>query len=198
MNLPMLLGLVIVSMMSGGLITVLGYYTPFMFGSAVLSSIGAGLLTTFQVDTGHSKWIGYQFIFGAGIGLGMQQPMVAVQACLEGPDVAIGTAIIVFSQTLGGALFIAVAQNVFQNQLVSNIAAANIQGLSPAAVLATGATELRNVFPEKFLPVVLTAYNNALTQTFYVSTGTACITIIGALCIEWRSVKGKKIEMAPA
>lgn len=194
----MILGLVIISMASGALVTVLGYYTPFMVVSAVLSSVGAGLLTTFQVDTNHPQWIGYQFIFGAGIGFGMQQTMVAVQACLEGPDVAIGTAIIVFSQTLGGALFIAVAQNVFQNQLVSNIAAANIQGLNPALVLATGATELKNVFPEKFLPVVLTAYNDALTQTFYVSTGTACIMIVGALCIEWKSVKGKKIEMAPA
>ncbi|CRG91957.1 Putative HC-toxin efflux carrier TOXA [Talaromyces islandicus] len=198
MNLPMILGLVIISMTSGGLVTVIGYYTPFMIASAVLSSIGAGLLTTFKVDTGHPQWIGYQFIFGAGIGFGMQQTMVAVQACLEGPDVAIGTAIIVFSQTLGGALFIAVAQNIFQNQLVSNVAAAHIQGLNPALVLATGATELKNVFPDKVLPAVLTAYNNALDHTFYVSTGTACVTLIGALCIEWKSVKGKKIEMAPA
>lgn len=198
MNLPMILGLVIISMSAGGLVTVIGYYTPFMIASSVLASIGAGLLTTFEVDTGHAKWIGYQFMFGAGIGFGMQQTMVAVQACLEGPDVAIGTAIIVFSQTLGGALFIAVAQNIFTNQLVSNVAAANIEGLNPAAVLATGATELKNVFPEKFLPAVLSAYNGALTQAFYVSAGTACITIIGALCIEWKSVKGKKIEMAPA
>jgi hypothetical protein len=198
MNLPMILGLVIISMSSGGLVTVIGYYTPFMIVSSVLASIGAGLLTTFEVDTGHAKWIGYQFMFGAGIGFGMQQTMVAVQACLEGPDVAIGTAIIVFSQTLGGALFIAVAQNIFTNHLVSNVAAANLEGLNPAAVLATGATELKNVFPEKILPAVLSAYNGALTQAFYVSTGTACITIIGALCIEWKSVKGKKIEMAPA
>lgn len=194
----MILGLVIISMSSGGLVTVIGYYTPFMIASAILASVGAGLLTTFHVDTGHAEWIGYQFIFGAGIGFGMQQTMVAVQACLEGPDVAIGTAIIVFSQTLGGALFIAVAQNVFQNQLVSNIAAANIQGLNPALVLATGATELKNVFPEKVLPVVLTAYNDALSRTFYVSVGTACLTVVGALVIEWKSVKGKKIEMAPA
>jgi len=198
MNLPMILGVVIISMLSGSLVTMLGYYTPFMIVSAVLTSIGAGLITTFQVDTNHPQWIGYQFILGAGLGFGLQQTMVAVQACLEGPDIAIGTAIMMFTQTLGGALFIAVAQNVFQNQLVSNIAAVHIQGLNPASVLTTGATELKHVFPEKFLPAVLTAYNDALTQTFYVSTGTACISIIGALCIEWKSVKGKMLETAPA
>ena len=194
----MILGVVIISMLSGSLVTMLGYYTPFMIVSAVLTSIGAGLITTFQVDTNHPQWIGYQFILGAGLGFGLQQTMVAVQACLEGPDIAIGTAIMMFTQTLGGALFIAVAQNVFQNQLVSNIAAVHIQGLNPASVLTTGATELKHVFPEKFLPAVLTAYNDALTQTFYVSTGTACISIIGALCIEWKSVKGKMLETAPA
>jgi len=194
----MILGVVIISMASGSLVTMIGYYTPFMLISAVLTSIGAGLITTFQVDTGSPHWIGYQFMLGAGLGFGLQQTMVAVQACLEGPDIAIGTAIMMFTQTLGGALFIAVAQNVFQNQLVSNIAAVHMEGLKSVSVLTTGATELKNVFPEEFLPAILTAYNNALTQTFYVATATACISIIGALCIEWKSVKGKPLEIAPA
>ncbi|KAH8693573.1 major facilitator superfamily domain-containing protein [Talaromyces proteolyticus] len=198
MNLPMILGLVIISMLGGGLVTVLGYYTPFMFASSVLMSVGAGLLSTFEVDTPHPQWIGYQFIFGAGVGFGMQQTMVAVQACLPAPDIAIGTSIMMFAQTLGGALFIAVAQNIFQTKLVSNVAAANIQGLDSALVLSTGATQIQTLIPKEFLPAVLTAYNSALTHTFDVAVGMACVTIIGACCIEWKSVKGKKIEMAAA
>jgi hypothetical protein len=78
MNLPAILSLVIMSMLSGGLVTVLGYYTPFMIASSVLMSIGAGLLTTFATDTGHAKWIGYQVLFGMGVGLGMQQTLIVV------------------------------------------------------------------------------------------------------------------------
>src|SRR3981081_3402891 len=91
MNLPMILGLVFVSVLSGGLVTVLGYYTPFMLLASVFMSIGAGLLATFKVDTGHPMWIGYQVIFGVGVGCGMQQTLIAVQTALPLADVPIGT-----------------------------------------------------------------------------------------------------------
>ncbi|GAB0134730.1 hypothetical protein EsDP_00003088 [Epichloe bromicola] len=197
-NLPMILSLVVFSIVSGGLVTTLGYYAPFMILSTVLMSVGAGLLSTFTVDTGPAHWIGYQIVFGIGVGLGMQQTMVAVQASLDGSDVAIGTAIIIFSQTLGGALFICVAQNVFQNKLVSNIADANIAGLDPLSVVTVGATEVRRLIAKEHLPAVLAAYNGAVTNTFYVSAAMAALSIIGAALVPWNSVKGKKIEMAAA
>ena len=40
------------------------------------------------------KWIGYQLLFGAGVGFGMQQSIIAVQAVLELKDVATGTAVV--------------------------------------------------------------------------------------------------------
>lgn len=198
MNLPLILSLVAISMVSGGLVSYIGYYTPFMIISSVLCAIGAGLMTTFDVNTPQPQWIGYQFIFGAGVGFGMQQTMIAVQACLQGNDIAVGTAIIMFSQTLGGALFIAVAENVFENRLVSNIVAANLPGLSAATVLNTGATQIQKVIPAQFLPTVLNAYNDALTNAYYVSVAMSSLTIIGALSIQWVSIKGKRIEMTAA
>lgn len=198
MNLPLILSLVAISMLSGGLVSYIGYYTPFMIISSVLTAIGAGLMTTFDVNTPQPQWIGYQFIFGAGVGFGMQQTMIAVQACLKGNDIAVGTAIVMFSQTLGGALFIAVAENVFENRLVSNVVAANLPGLSAATVLNTGATEIQKVIPAQFLPTVLNAYNDALTNAYYVSVAMSCLTLLGALSIQWISIKGKRIEMTAA
>ena len=197
MNLPAILGLVLVSILSGGAVTVLGYYTPFMFASSILMAIGAGLLSTFEVETQHPKWIGYQFLFGAGVGFGMQQTLVAIQTVLPQDDIAIGTAIIMFSQTLGGALFISVGQNVFTNQLIKNLRTV-VPDLNPGLVLMTGATELKNAVPRQFLPGVLRAYNLTLTDTFYVSVATASLSIVGVCFIEWKSMKGKKIEMAAA
>ncbi|KAH7062488.1 major facilitator superfamily domain-containing protein [Macrophomina phaseolina] len=203
MNLPMVLGLVVISMLAGVSVSIIGYYVPFMIISSIFMSVGAGLLTTFEVDTNHPRWIGFQFIFGAGVGFGMQQPLIAVQAALPTADIPIGTAIMMFTQTLGGALFISVGQNVFTNQLIKNIAhaipegGASLQGL----VLSTGATELQGAitrgFPQ-YLDGVLSAYNDALTQTFYVSVALASLSILGAACCQWVSVKGKKIEMGGA
>ncbi|GAB7357623.1 hypothetical protein MBLNU459_g0122t2 [Dothideomycetes sp. NU459] len=197
MSLPLILMLVVASLVAGGTITALGYYTPFVIASSVLMSIGAGLLSTFHINTGHSMWIGYQALFGIGVGFGMQQPLIAVQAVLPKADVPIGTAIIMFSQTLGGALFISVAQNVFTNKLLKNLAQL-VPDLNPAIVLATGATDLKNVVDPKDLTGVLTAYNGAIINCFYVAVAMSVVSIFGALFMEWKSIKGKKLEMAAA
>lgn len=98
-----------------------------------------------------------------------------------------------FCLTLGGALFIAVGQNVFTNRLSTNLAT-NVPILNPSIVLNTGATSLRDAVGPGSLEGVLIAYNDALTHTYYVSTAMACLSIIGALGMEWKSVKGKKTE----
>lgn len=197
MNLPMVLGVVIISILSGGIITAWGYYTPFMIISSAVTAIGAGLLTTFQVSTYSSQWIGYQVLFGFGLGFGMQQPLMAVQTVLELADVPTGTAAVVFSQTLGGSLFLLAAQNVFQNKLLEYLQQ-QVPNLNPLIVLAAGATELKNIISATELPGVLIAYNDAITVTLYIPTAMAALSIFGALVMEWRSVKGKKFDLIAA
>ncbi|KAK3631965.1 MFS sugar transporter [Elasticomyces elasticus] len=196
-NIPMILALVIFSAIAGGLVTYLGYYTPFVIASTILMSIGAGLLATLKVDSSSGEWIGYQVLFGAGVGLGMQQVLVAVQTVLPTEDIPIGTAIVMFSQTLGGALFISVAQNVFTNTLLSNLKKV-VPGLDPAVIMATGATSLKTVIPAEYYAGVQVAYNLSLQNCFYVAVAMSVISLIGAVFLEWKSVKGKKIEMAVA
>ncbi|KAJ9148806.1 DHA14-like major facilitator [Coniochaeta hoffmannii] len=197
MNLPMLISVVIMSVIAGGVVTVIGYYSPFMIIGTVLASIGFGLITTFEPDTRAPIWIGYQIIIGAGLGLGFQQPFIAVQTVLEMKDVPTGTSIITFMQTLGGALFVSVSQNVFTNKLVQYVRE-YVPGLDPAVVLGTGATAIQHTIRPDQLAGVTQAYSDALTQTFIVFVAMGTLSIVGALVIEWKSVKGKKIEMAAA
>ncbi|KAM5515487.1 major facilitator superfamily transporter [Fusarium oxysporum f. sp. phaseoli] len=72
-SLPMILESVVGIVGAGSLTTKLGHYAPFFIASAVIMSIGAGLITTFTVHTAQSKWVGYLFIYGFGVGLGFQQ-----------------------------------------------------------------------------------------------------------------------------
>ena len=194
MNLPLIISLVIFTGISGGGITNLGYYGPFLLLSTVLASIGAGLLTTFQVTTAHPAWIGFQVLYGAGIGSGMQVAFVIVQAALPAADIPIATALMMFSQLFGGTLFTSVAQNVFSNLLTQDLmrAAPNVP---PSIVVSTGATDLKNVIDKAYLPGVLIAYNHALTRTWFVSVAMAAISIVGVLAIDWRiSVKKKVVK----
>jgi len=199
-NLPMILSLVLFSIASGGAVTALGYYTPFMIASSIFMSIGAGLIATFKVDSPPGHWLGYQIVYGLGVGLGMQQALIAAQTVLELKDIPTGTSMLIFAQTFGGALFISVAQNVFTNRLAANLVR-TVPTLNPAIVLKTGATELSKAVTAQdpsLLHGVLSSYNDALDQTYYVAVALACLSIFGALGIEWKSVKGKKLETVAA
>lgn len=127
----------------------------------------------------------------------MQQPMMAVQCVLDIDRVPTGTSVIIFMQTLGGALFVSVGQNVFENKLLQGLAE-YVPTLDPSIVLNTGATSIQQTIQKQYLAGVTLAYNNALTKTFVVATAMAALSLLGALAIEWKSVKGKKIEMAAA
>ncbi|KAJ7746353.1 major facilitator superfamily transporter [Mycena metata] len=196
-NLPMILALVVGSMLAGILITQFGYYTPFMLLSSVLMAVGAGLLSTLKPDTPAPRWIGYQIVFGFGVGTGMQGPLLAAQTALSLLDVPIGTSTVMFVQTLGGALFISVGQNVFQNKLISGLVA-KVPGVSPLLVLSSGATNLKNAVDPKYLADVISVYNTALITAFYVSIAMGGMSIFGSLLTEWKSVKGKNVEMGMA
>ncbi|KAF7354675.1 Major facilitator superfamily transporter [Mycena sanguinolenta] len=194
-NLPMVLSLVTSSLIAGAAITAIGYYTPFMILSSLMMGVGAGLICTFNVNTGHAHWIGFQILYGLGTGFGMQQPVMAAQTVLSPKDIPTGTSLIMFGQTLGGSLFVSVAQNVFTNKLKDGLAS-QVPSLNPVIVLSAGATSLRNAVDAQYLPAVISAYNAALISAFYVSVAMACLSLGGALAMEWKSVKGKNIEMA--
>jgi Fungal trichothecene efflux pump (TRI12) len=71
-TLPLLLSVVFASVIGGGLVTVIGYYTPFMIVGQALFAIGAGLLSTLSVNSSTGEWFGYQVIAGVGIGMSLQ------------------------------------------------------------------------------------------------------------------------------
>jgi hypothetical protein len=210
--LPLVIGLVLMVILTGALVTIMGYCkfflaprlpfatcandrwpdVPFMILSSIIAPIGEGLLTTFTVNTSFSEWFGYQALAGIGVGLGMQQPMLAVQAALPVADVPVATSIIIFMQTLGGAIFLSVGQSVFQTRLVGNLARVVPPALfDPSEILQIGATDMRTRVPPAILPAVLVAFNDALTRAWTVSVCMSCLTVFGSLAMEWRSVKEK-------
>jgi hypothetical protein len=104
MNLPMLLGVVIMAMISGILITIIGYYVPFMIMSTIVASIGIGVLSTLKTNSDSQTWIGYEALSGLGIGAGLMQAVLIAQTVLSMDDIPTGTATLIFFQTLGGAI----------------------------------------------------------------------------------------------
>lgn len=192
MILPLLVGVILAVVISGALVSVVGYYTPFMIGGSICMSIGAGLMTILTPHTSGVVRSVNLAIFGVGVGIGFQQPMIAAQTVLKGRDIPLGTSVVVFSQTFGGAVILSVAQSVFNNRLVANEKAEGMSDADIHALLESGAKALRDKFSSDVFTKVLNGYNNAITQTFYVALTAATVSIVGALAMEWKSVKAAK------
>jgi hypothetical protein len=198
MNLPFLLAIISMSISSGALVSSLvGYYVPFMISSAILIAIGSGLLSTVSPSGPQATWIGYQVIAGLGVGLGIQQSNMAVMTVLQPQDIPIGTGIILFFQSLGGGLTVAIAQAVFQNKLIASLSSTLPEIRNPATfVVSVGATELNKITKDidggKLVARVQGCYQSSLMTTFLLAAGFGAMAVVPALLMEWRSMKIRK------
>lgn len=80
----------------------IGYIWPFLIFSSIFTAVGAGLFTLFSLSTTTGEWIGYQVIYGLGMGLCAQTPVMVAQNVLPLEDIPIGSGMVMFTQTFAG------------------------------------------------------------------------------------------------
>lgn len=177
----------------GGSITAIGIYAPFMWFGAAVFTVGSGLLYTLQVDSPAGKWIGYQILAGFGAGAGIQIPFIAVQVVLNSKDMPTGSrycpiydlfdadtfldAMAIFFNTLGGAISISVAQNIFSNTLSRELLR-RTRDIDPLTIIRAGATRVREVTPPDQLRAVLESYNEAIQRCFVLPIAVGGLALI--------------------
>ncbi|KAF2664245.1 putative aflatoxin efflux pump [Microthyrium microscopicum] len=186
-TIPVVLSLVVMGIISAAVTQKVGYYVPAMLLCPVVTSIGAGLLSTLKATSNHSHWIGYQTLFGLGIGFGFQNSNLAAQNVLPRKDVPLGMALMFFMQQIGGSIFLSVAQNIFSTKLVNKLS--GVAGLDLQVIVNTGATDLRKVVPPNDLGAVVDAYSYALTRVFVLAAALSAAMILGSAIVEWKSLK---------
>ncbi|KAI1410228.1 putative MFS multidrug transporter [Hypoxylon sp. FL1857] len=190
--LPNIVAQVITCISSGMLVERMGYYLPWSIISIVLTTVGTGLMSTFDVSTSTGEWIGYQILFGLGCGMGIQMPILAAQNSLAAPDIPVGIAILIFSQSIVSAVWLAVASTIFTNSLESLIPQ-YAPSVSAADIIAAGATGIRTVVSGgPVLNQVLEAYSKAIDNTFYIAIASLGAAIFFVWGIGWKDIRHKK------
>lgn len=186
------------SVIAGIVVSKVGYFAPPAILGSAIGTIGCGLLSTLEVNSGTGKWVGYQVLTSAGLGMAVQQGVIAVQTVLKLDQVPIGIAAIVSMQSLGGAIFVSVGNNILQNVIDQASAANQLPGVDVAAVLSAGATQFRSIVPPASLPGLLVVYNSALQKVFIAAIPLSALSCLVACGLEWKSVKDKKPSIEAA
>ncbi|KAI1114798.1 MFS toxin efflux pump [Nemania sp. NC0429] len=190
MLLPSIIGLSVAAISSGFIVSFFGYYTPLMVIGSTMMAIGFGFLTTFTPATGTAPWIGWQVLFGVGLGFAFPQPWTAIQTALQAEDIPAGLSAISFAISISAALIISITQNIFTNLLRDGLS--DVPGVDADTIISYGATDLLKIISPSQKDGVLAAYNWAITRTFWACVTVALLGLLAALCMEWKSVKAPK------
>ncbi|KAF5863159.1 hypothetical protein ETB97_010504 [Aspergillus alliaceus] len=179
LSLPIAIGVPLAVFCGSSATSLLGYYTPFMIVTGILTLIAAGLLTTLSVKQSLTSFLCYKALLGIGAGVGFRGPQVAVQTVLSVKDSPIGIAIIIFAQNFGPALFVSIAQTVFTGQPLARVGSI-LPNLDAYPLSAMGMTDLEKYGPPADMDRVIEGYDKALTTAFFLPVGLACVSMIGA------------------
>jgi hypothetical protein len=167
-----------------------GYYLPFATASAILSSIGFGLASSMGPYASTATWAGYQILIGLGRGLGLQMPIIAIQANTSADVTPIAMAILTFSQTFGSAIFITAANVIFTHELRNELVA-RLPDINADMIIDAGAGAVSEVVSGADLPQVLWSYSRGVRATFLLAVGTSCAMVLSSFGMGWKDIRKK-------
>ncbi|KAI1412496.1 MFS general substrate transporter [Hypoxylon sp. FL1857] len=195
--LPTIIAQVIFAMLSGVIVTRLGYYLPWVVTGTAVVTIAYGLLSRLTPFTPARDWIGYQILFGLGCGGAWTMSYVAIQNSVTAAQIPIAMAILIFCQNLGGAVFLLAAQTVFSNSLREQIET-HVPGVNAEQIVAAGARSIRQLVSGEQLAGVLQAYSTSINNVMYM--GIAVSGVSFALCwgLGWKDIRVKNNANEPS
>ncbi|KAF2242512.1 efflux pump antibiotic resistance protein [Trematosphaeria pertusa] len=175
--------------LAGALTTKWGHYVPYMIVGTAINVVGSGFLITLDTDTPTLKWAAYMVVTGIGTGIGVNLPYTAVQVVLPEIDIPLGNAISQFAYQLGASIGLAVGQTLFLNQLTSELSK-RTSLVSPAAVIAAGASDLQRLAPTpELLRILLESYASAIRHALIFALAVVCLAFAFTFGMEHRNVK---------
>lgn len=189
MTIPMIAGLLLASIVIGGLVTRHGHWKPYLIVGGVLLIAGSFLLSTIHYDTNFVLVSLYMFLLGAGVGMTMQNLVLIVQNTSKPSEIGVASSGVTFFRSLGGTIGVSVmgaalatsATNLFADRKDDILAALMTLGEKGAAIgeqLQSGTIPQVSALPEAIRVIVEDIYAQAIAHSFLIAVPLAVISLI--------------------
>ncbi|MFI6820403.1 MDR family MFS transporter [Micromonospora sp. NPDC050187] len=184
MSLPMIFGLLVSSTVAGQLITKYGRWKGFLVGGGVTMTIGMLLLGTIDAHTNILLLSVYMAVLGVGVGMLMQNLVLAAQNDVPAHELGAATSALTFFRSMGGAIGVSALGAVLANRITTLMA----EKLGPlAAGGATGSTHEvpdMSVLPGPIRQIVQEVYGTATAELFLIGAPIALLALVAVLFIK--------------
>ncbi|MEV0491156.1 MFS transporter [Streptomyces atratus] len=202
MTIPMIAGLFISSTVSGQIITKTGRWKAWLVSGGFLVTAGLGLLGTLRYDTEYWHIAAFMAVMGLGIGMMMQNLVLATQNQVAPSDLGSASSVVTFFRSLGGAIGVSALGAVMANR-VTHYVKDGLAELGPkGAALGHGGTGGGGIpdldkLPAPFRTVVESAYGHGVGDVFLYAAPAALIAFIITIFIKEVALKTNAANDAP-
>jgi len=185
LTIPMVGGLLVSSTVSGILITRTGKWKRYLVAGSLLVAIGFGLLATIDHATNMVVLGVFLAVLGVGIGMTMQNLVLAVQNTVAATDLGAASSAVAFFRSLGGTIGVSVLGAVLSTRVGTLIQSGltDIPGAAGAAGSGDIGLATLNGAPAPIRELIQVSYGDATGRIFLISALLSVITIAAILLI---------------
>ncbi|MBB5827116.1 MDR family MFS transporter [Micromonospora carbonacea] len=183
LTIPMMAGVLGSSIVAGRMITRTGRIKPYIVVGAILLVAGFALLGTIDHETSLVLVGVAMFIVGTGVGMTMQNLVLAVQNTVSLRDIGAASSTVAFFRSLGGTIGVSVLGAVLArrvgDRITHDFAAAGI----PVSGSSGGGSLNLDVLPAPVREIIRAAYGDATGHIFLISAAIAVVGVVAALLL---------------
>ncbi|GGV25665.1 MFS transporter [Streptomyces longisporoflavus] len=192
MSLPMILGLLVSSTVAGQIISRTGKWKAYLVSGAVIMTAGLGLLATIDADTGFGVLSLYMAVLGIGVGMLMQNLVLAAQNDVPASELGAATSVLSFFRSMGGTIGTSVLGAVLANRVASEISK-SVGAAGGAAADSSGGGEGAvpdmTKLPAPMREIVENAYGLATADLFLLAAPFAALALVAVVFIKEKPLK---------
>ncbi|MGI4893621.1 MAG: MFS transporter [Janthinobacterium lividum] len=191
LTLPMILGLAISSTVAGRFITRTGRWKIWVVSGGVLLTAGLGLMGTVEWDSPYVLVAVFMFSVGAGVGMMMQNLVLAVQNEVATADLGAASSFVAFTRTLGGAIGVSALGALLGHRVLAHLSdGLHHAGIDASAMSGGGGVPDLAKLPAPVRVIVQSAYGAGVSDVFLAAAPFALLALIIALFFRETTLRG--------
>jgi hypothetical protein len=184
LTIPMMAGALGASIIAGRMITRTGRVKPYIVAGSIILVVGFALLGMIDHETSMVHVGASMLLVGTGVGMTMQNLVLAVQNTVSLRDIGAASATVAFFRSLGGTIGVSVLGAVLARHVEDGID----NGLAEAGIPVSGGGGAGDSLDLTALPdavehIVRAAYGDATGRIFLISAGIAVVSVVAAVLL---------------
>jgi EmrB/QacA subfamily drug resistance transporter len=182
LTIPLMAGVLFSSTIAGRMISRSGRVKPYLITGSIVLVAGFAALSVLDHRTPLWYVGGAMALVGVGVGLTMQNLVLAVQNTVALKDIGAASSTVAFFRSMGGTIGVSVLGAVLANRVTDNIT----NHLPAGAAQSNNGTSSLNLaqLPPAIQDIVRAAYGDATGHIFLISAAIALVGVIAVLLLK--------------